>query len=203
MAQLIADRRDVDFVLHEQLDVGSLSENERYAEFNKKTVDLIISEARNLAVKEILPTQKEGDAEGCTFDGGAVSVPECFHRPWNLFKEGEWLAMNEDPEWGGQGMPKTVGMAAAEFLNGANYAFMMYPGLTHGAGKLVEAFGTEKLKKLFLRKCSPGSGPAPCCLPSRKPDRTSGPWRPRPSRTMTARIPLRATKFSSLPANTT
>ena len=156
MAQLIADRRDVDFVLHEQLSVDELSRHESFAEFNKKTVDLIISEARKLAVKEILPTQKEGDAEGCTFDGGTVTVPECFRRPWELFKEGEWLAMNEDPEWGGQGMPKSVGLAASEFLTGANYAFMMYPGLTHGAGKLVEAFGTDKLKQLFLKKMFTG-----------------------------------------------
>jgi len=156
MAQVIADRRDVDFVLHEQLEVAGLSEHEDFAEFNKKTVDMIISEVRKLAVKEILPTQKEGDAEGCTFDNGRVTVPECFHRPWEQFKEGEWLAMNEDPKWGGQGMPKTVGLAAAEYLNGANYAFMMYPGLTHGAGKLVEAFGTEKLKELFLKKMFTG-----------------------------------------------
>jgi len=156
MAQVIADRRDVDFVLHEQLEVSNLSEHDKFAEFNKKTVDLIISEVRKLAVKEILPTQKEADAEGCTFDNGTVTVPECFHRPWEKFKEGEWLAMNEDPEWGGQGMPKTVGLAAAEYLNGANYAFMMYPGLTHGAGKLVEAFGTEKIKKLFLKKMFTG-----------------------------------------------
>lgn len=58
MAQLIADRRDVDFVLHEQMQAGELSKHEKYAEFNKKTIDLIVSEARNLAIKEILPTQK-------------------------------------------------------------------------------------------------------------------------------------------------
>ena len=54
MAQQIADRRDVDFVLHEQLHVAELSKHDLYAEFNKKTIDLIVSEARNLAVKELL-----------------------------------------------------------------------------------------------------------------------------------------------------
>ena len=49
MAQQIADRRDIDFVLHEQFDAGALSEHEKFAEFNRKTIDLIISEARNLA----------------------------------------------------------------------------------------------------------------------------------------------------------
>ena len=152
MAQQIADRRDVDFVLHEQLHVAELSKHDLYAEFNKKTIDLIVSEARNLAVKELLPTQTEGDRLGARFENGAVIVPDTFHKAWKLFKEGEWLAMSEDPEWGGQGMPRTVALAAGDFFNGANFAFMMYPGLTHGAGKLVETFGNQEQKKLYLNK---------------------------------------------------
>ena len=156
MAQVIADRRDVDFVLHEQLNVGALSEHEKYAEFNKKTVDLIISEARNLAIKEILPTFKEGDEQGCRLENGQVYVPESFKRAYDLFVEGEWVAMPEDPEYGGQGMPRTVALAAGDYFNGANYAFMMYPGLTHGAALLVEAFGTERQKKRFLKNMFTG-----------------------------------------------
>jgi alkylation response protein AidB-like acyl-CoA dehydrogenase len=156
MAQQIADRRDVDFVLHEQLQVEELSKHEIFAEFNKKTVDLIISEARNLAIKEILPTQEEGDREGANFENGQVTVPESFHKAWELFKEGEWLAMIEDPKWGGQGMPRAVALAASDYMNGANFAFMMYPGLTHGAGKLVETFGTDRQKELFLKKMYTG-----------------------------------------------
>ncbi len=156
MAQPIADRRDVDFVLHEQLDVETLSQHEKFAEFSKKTIDLIVSEARNLAIKEILPTQKIADEEGCTLENGKVTVPEAFYRLYDLFCEGEWLAMSEDPQWGGQGMPRTVAMACADYFNGANYAFMMYPGLTHGAGKLVEAFGTDEQKQLFLKNMFTG-----------------------------------------------
>jgi alkylation response protein AidB-like acyl-CoA dehydrogenase len=156
MAQQIADRRDVDFVLHEQLEVAQFSENEKYAEFNKKVIDMIIKEARNLAIKEILPTAKEGDEQGCRLENGVVTTPESFKRVFDLFVEGEWLAMSEDPEWGGQGMPKSVAMAASDYFVGANFAFMMYPGLTHGAGKLVEAFGTDKQKELFLKKMFSG-----------------------------------------------
>ncbi len=156
MAQQISDRRDIDFVLHEQLKAGDFAEHEKYAEFNKKTIDLIVNEARNLAVKEILPTRKEGDEIGCIFENGKVITPECFKRPYELIKEGEWVATTEDPEWGGQGMLRTAAMAAAEYFNGANYAFMMYPGLTHGAGKLVESFGTDRQKKLFLKKMYTG-----------------------------------------------
>jgi len=156
MAQYIADRRDVDFVLHEQMQVENLSQHEMFAEFNKKTVDMIVSEARNLAVKEILPTQALGDREGCKFDNGKVTVPESFHRAYELLKEGEWVAMTEDPEWGGQGMPTTVALAVSDYLVGANYGFMIYSGLTHGAGKLIESFGTDQQKQLFLEKMYTG-----------------------------------------------
>ena len=156
MAQYIADRRDVDFVLHEQMQVGELGETELFADFNKKTADMIVSEARNLAIKEILPTRELGDQEGCQFDNGKVTVPESFHRAYELLKEGEWVSMTEDPEWGGQGMPTTISLAASDYLMGANGAFMMYAGLTRGAGKLIESFGSEKQKQLFLSKMYSG-----------------------------------------------
>ncbi len=156
MAQVIADKRDVEFVLHEQLEVAEFSKIEKFADFNKKTVDMVVSEARNLAVKEMLPTWKEGDESGCTFENGKVIVPESFARLYEIFNEGEWLATTEDPEWGGQGMPKSVASAAAEYFNGANYPFMMYPGLTHGAGKLVEEFGTDEQKQKHLKNLYTG-----------------------------------------------
>jgi len=155
MAQLIADRRDVDFVLHEQMEAGELSRHEKFAEFDKKTVDLIVTEARNLAIKEFLPTQKLGD-EGCRLENGKVMVPESFHRINKLYKEGEWLAMTDDPEWGGQGMPKLVSLAANEYFHGANASYMLYNSLSHGAARLVEEFGTAEQKKLCLKKMYSG-----------------------------------------------
>ncbi|MHB8999638.1 MAG: acyl-CoA dehydrogenase family protein, partial [Thermoanaerobaculia bacterium] len=156
MAQILADRRDVDFVLHEQLNVEQFAKHELFSEFNRKAIDLIVNEARSLAMKEILPTQTDGDRMGVKFDGGKVTVPESFHKAWKALRDGEWLATTEDPEFGGQGMPRTVATAAHDFLLAANFAFMMYGSLSHGAGKLIETFGTDKLKKLFLKKLFSG-----------------------------------------------
>ncbi|MFY9707865.1 MAG: acyl-CoA dehydrogenase [Desulfobacterales bacterium] len=156
MAQQIADRRDVDFLLHEVLRVEELSAHEKFGEFNRKTIDLIISEARNLALKEVLPTQVIGDRQGVHFENGVVTVPEEFKKVYETYREGEWVAMTESIDWGGQGMPRTVALAAGEYFIGANLAFMMYPGLTHGAGRLVETFGTAKQKELFVKKLYTG-----------------------------------------------
>jgi hypothetical protein len=156
MAQQIADRRDVDFLLHEVLRVEKMSEHEKFEEFNRKTIDLIISEARNLALKEVLPTQVIGDRQGVHFENGAVTVPEEFKKVYETYREGEWVAMTESIDWGGQGMPRTVALAASEYFIGANLAFMMYPGLTHGAGRLIETFGTPEQKELFVKKLYTG-----------------------------------------------
>jgi hypothetical protein len=156
MAQHVADRRDIDFVLHEQLGVETLSQHEAFAEFNRKTVDMIVSEARQLALKELLPLYKVGDDEGCRLEDGRVTVPAAFHRAYRLLCEGEWVAMSDDARWGGQEMPHVVAQAANNYFYGANYPFMTYATLTHGAGKLVEIFGTEKQKRLFLKRMYAG-----------------------------------------------
>ena len=116
MAQVLTDRRDIDFVLYEQFDVEEFTRHEKFQDYNKKTFDLIIKEARNLAVKEILPTFAEGDREGVIFEKGRVSVPACYHRPYKLLREGEWTAMIADPDLGGQGLPRCIAQAASEYM---------------------------------------------------------------------------------------
>ncbi|MBF0199979.1 MAG: acyl-CoA dehydrogenase [Desulfamplus sp.] len=164
MAQSIADRRDQDFLLHEVFNVAELSKHEIFQDFNKKTIDMVVTEARNLAIKEILPTQQDGDQNGCVLKDGQVSTPESYHRAYKLFCEGEWVALCDAPEYGGQGMPKVLSMAAAELFSGANCSFLMYPGLTHGAGKLVEEFGTEEQKKKYLKNLYTGKWAGTMCL---------------------------------------
>jgi alkylation response protein AidB-like acyl-CoA dehydrogenase len=156
MAQIIADRGEIDFVLYEQFCVEELTGHPKYKGFNKKTFDLIINEARNLAIQEILPTFAEGDREGARYENGQVKVPACYHRPYQLMREGEWTAMTADPEFGGQGLPQCVTQAASEYLVGANYAFALYAFIGHAAGELIEFYGTEKQKKLFLKKMYTG-----------------------------------------------
>ena len=164
MAQQIADRRDQDFFLHEVLNVAQFAETEKYADFNKKTIDMVLSEARKFAVNEILPTQKTGDEEGVKLENGSVKAPPSFHKPYKLFCEAEWVAMADDPEVGGQGLPHTVAMACGELFTGANCAFLMYPGLTHGCGNIIASLGSDKQKELFLKKLYTGEWGGTMCL---------------------------------------
>jgi alkylation response protein AidB-like acyl-CoA dehydrogenase len=156
MAQVIADRRDIDFVLYEQLKIDELTKLDKYKDFNKKTFDMIITEARNFSVKELLPTAAEGDSDGLRFENGQVKVPECFHRAFELLLEGEWTSLMEDPAWGGQGLPVNISQAVGEYLFGGNWAVTNYAGMGHGTGKMIEIFGTALQKDLFLEKLYTG-----------------------------------------------
>ena len=156
MTQVLADRKDVDFILHDQLKVETLSEHDAFAEFNKKTIDLIVGEARTLAIKELLPYHAEGDKQGCRFENGKVFVPENFPGIYKHFCEGEWIAPSDDAQWGGQELPHVVTQAVKNYFFAANYPAMTYITLTHGAGKLVEVFGTEDQKQIFLKNIYTG-----------------------------------------------
>ena len=155
MTQQVSDRRDVDFVLHEQIKAADLSQYPAFNEFNKKTIDMIITEARNLALKAILPLQKISD-KGCVFNNGTVTVPEEFHPVYKALCEGEWTAMSDSPEWGGQGMPHVVAAAANEYFYGACNSFMLYTLLTHGAARMIEAVGTDIQKEQCLKNLYSG-----------------------------------------------
>jgi alkylation response protein AidB-like acyl-CoA dehydrogenase len=156
MTQILADRRDISFVLHELYEIGNLSQHEQYADFGPKVMDMVVNEARNLAIKEIHPTWKPGDKMGCTYANGKVTTPEGFKAAWDQLVEGEWLAMDRGIEWGGQGMPETLAMAAREYLTAANMSLLMLAAMNHGSGKIIEIFGNDKQKELYLKKVYSG-----------------------------------------------
>jgi hypothetical protein len=84
MTQQIADRRDIDFVLYEQLEVQQLFKTEKHRDLNKKMVDMVVTEARSFGIKEVLPTHAEGDKAGVTFENGKVIVPRMLPPPLSV-----------------------------------------------------------------------------------------------------------------------
>jgi alkylation response protein AidB-like acyl-CoA dehydrogenase len=157
MPQLIADRRDIDFVLHELLKVEKLTQTQKFREFNRKTFDLIINEARHFALKEMLPTYTDGDRIGVRYaSDGTVQVPESFHRAHKLYLESEWTAPAAAPEHGGQGLPHTIRAALDEYLMGANWALSAYGSMGAGTAHMIELYGTEEQKQTYLQKLNTG-----------------------------------------------
>ncbi|MCK5096813.1 MAG: acyl-CoA dehydrogenase [Desulfobacteraceae bacterium] len=150
MTQVIADQKEIEFILYEQFNAEKLLRYEKYKGFSKKIFDMILSEARKIAVKEILPTLVDGDKQGVQFENGKITVPDSFHRARKVLREADLTSTMEDPDWGGQGLPFLISRAIMEYTAGANYALCGYIHLSHGTGKMIELFGTEQLKNMFL-----------------------------------------------------
>jgi alkylation response protein AidB-like acyl-CoA dehydrogenase len=150
MAQFIADQKEIDFILYDLLSAGQLPNHEKFKDFSKKMFDMVISEARKLSIKEILPTLAESDKNGVRFENGKVLAPECFKRAIKMVRDAELVSTMEDPNWGGQGLPYLITIAVMEYVVGANYSLSGYMHLGHGTGKMIELYGTQQLKDIFL-----------------------------------------------------
>ena len=150
MAQQLVDRRDLDFVIWEQMQAESLLKNDLYKEFNKKTCDMIITEARTLAIKEMLPTLAEGDKQGVRYDNGMVKVPDCFHDVFKLILEGEWQTLSMPPEMGGQGAPGFVSAACSQYFLAANWSLYSYASMGNGTALLIQLYGTPEQKEKYI-----------------------------------------------------
>lgn len=156
MAQTIIDTEDLNFVLFDQFKIDRLKQYAPFTDYNRKVIEMIVKEARHLAIEEILPTAKIGDIKGCRYENGMVLLPKEFKKAWKLMAKGEWLVPSADTDLGGQNMPKSVALAAKDFFNGANMALTMIGGLSQGAAQVIESFGTTKQKKRYLKKIISG-----------------------------------------------
>lgn len=164
MGNLLVNKRDQHFVLFEQLGIEKLFQAEKYKDFSKDDVLMMMNEAEKLAVNVILPTYELGDKQGCSFKDGKVSVPECYRDAYKKYCEGGWVAQTQPVDVGGQGMPIVMATANLEPMYAANFAFLMYPGLTHGAAGLILHHGTEELKQKYMYKMFAGEWGGTMCL---------------------------------------
>lgn len=152
MTQILADRRDQDFVLWEQLDCSQLVQLPMYKAFDRKSCEMIMTEARTLAIKELLPTMKDGDETGVHFESGEVKVPQSFRRPFELLREGEWTCLKVDPAMGGQGAPPFLGAAVEEYFMAANWSLNCYATEGSMTALLIEKYGSPTDKRKYIEK---------------------------------------------------
>ena len=150
MAQYKPPIRDMQFVLHELLDVESrLAELPSHADTGRELIDQVLEEGGRFCAEVLFPLNRTGDEEGCSYAGdGVVTTPAGFRHAWQEFTKAGWPTLTCEPAYGGQGLPLSAGMAFQEMLNSANQAWAMYPGLTHGAYECLRAHGTPGLARI-------------------------------------------------------
>jgi alkylation response protein AidB-like acyl-CoA dehydrogenase len=145
--------RDTRFVLVELL---GLADDPRLG-LDGELIDTILGEAGRFAAEVVAPLNRVADAEGCTRHGdGSVSTPTGFPEAYRAYVDSGWGTLALPEEHGGQGLPHVLATAVEEYLNSACHAFIMYPGLTHGAVAALAATGSDELKARYLRKLVSG-----------------------------------------------
>ena len=149
MPSYTAPTKDMQFVLHELLDVSG-QDIPGYADLDRDFTGAVLQEAGRVAQEVLFPINATGDRQGCTLENGVVRTPDGFGEAFEVMKEGGWTALDCDEAYGGQGLPYIANTAVMEILSSANMAFSMYQGLTHGAYSAIHAHGTEQQKQTYL-----------------------------------------------------
>ena len=156
---------DIKFLIEDVFDY--YEHYKKYPEFEEATPDLtdaILQECAKFCENELLPLYQSGDKEGCTFDKGTVKTPAGFKEAYQQYVEGGWQSLSHPLEHGGQGLPPSLGMAKSEMMGTANWAWAMYPGLSHGAMNTVQTHGSEAQKALYLTRLTEGTWTGTMCL---------------------------------------
>ena len=164
MPHFKVNHKDIFFILKEQLKYGSLCSLARYKDLNEKTFDLLVTEAISFARGVVDPLQEIGEEHGVKFDNGKVACPPEFRDAFKQYGQDGWTAAARDPEYGGQGFPHMMRIVVNDLMYGACQAFNMAPSLTHGAAHLIESFGTEAQKQLFIPNMFNGTWAGTMCL---------------------------------------
>jgi alkylation response protein AidB-like acyl-CoA dehydrogenase len=164
MPEYQAPLRDIRFAMNELLDFET-----HYAgltgceEATPDLVDAILEEGAKFASLVLSPLNQVGD-QGCTLQNGTVTTPAGFKEAYQQYVEGGWPSLAQNPEFGGQGLPESLASVISELNGTANWAWGMYPGLSHGAMATVQAHGTPEQQAMFLAKLIDGQWTGTMCL---------------------------------------
>ncbi len=156
MSAYFAPLREMQFVLHELIDLEEIARLPGCEEVTGDLVDAILDEAGKLARDVLAPLNKQGDVQGCTLKNHVVTTPDGFKRAYGQFIEGGWNMLPCDPDYGGQGLPAVMSTPVQEMWHAANMSFALCPMLTLGAIESIHLCGADELKERYLPKMVAG-----------------------------------------------
>ena len=155
---------DMMFLFEKLRDNKHYNELEKYKEVNSDLAKDILGQAAKITENLILPLAKVGDDMPCVFENGVVITPPGYKGAYKKFIQDGWTSLSCDPEYGGQGMPKTISGFFDEMLSSASLSFKLYSELSIGAYNCILYHGANTIKKKFLPKIVEGKWSGTMCL---------------------------------------
>jgi len=137
---------------------------EKYKEVNSDLAKDILEQAAKLTENLILPLAKAGDETPAKLENGVVRTPPGYKEAYKKFIDDGWVSLSCDPEYGGQGMPKTISSFFDEMLSAASLSFKLYSELSIGAYNCIFHHGSDSIKKKFLPNMVKGIWSGTMCL---------------------------------------
>ncbi|WP_435419344.1 acyl-CoA dehydrogenase [Parerythrobacter aurantius] len=136
--------------------IAELAQSERFAAAEPDMVEAIVEGVGAFAAGEWAPLNRIGDLEGARLENGVVRLPDGFAEAYRAYVEQGWNSIASSTEFGGQGLPFTLGCNVLENLGTANMAFNLLPMLSVGAIEALEHHGSGDLQQKYLPRLVSG-----------------------------------------------
>ena len=152
----IAPVKDMLFNIEHLARIDQVAQIPGFEDAGLETAQAVLEECAKFNEGVIAPLNWEGDKNPSSWHDGVVTATPGFKEAFKQFTEGGWQGLQHPVDFGGQGLPKTIGAACGEIQNSANMSFALCPLLTDGAIEALLTAGSDELKATYLEKLVSG-----------------------------------------------
>ncbi|MBC7598715.1 MAG: acyl-CoA dehydrogenase [Polaromonas sp.] len=151
-----APLKDMLFDIRHIANIDAVAQMPGFEEAGFETAQAVLEECAKFNEEVLSPLNWEGDKNPSSLKDGAVTTTPGFKEAYKQYAEGGWQGLQHPLDFGGQGLPKTIGAACGEMLNSANMSFALCPLLSDGAIEALLTAGSDELKATYLEKLVSG-----------------------------------------------
>jgi 3-(methylthio)propanoyl-CoA dehydrogenase len=151
-----APLKDMLFDIQHLANIEQIAQIPGFEEAGLDTAQAVLEECAKFNEGVLAPLNREGDINPSSWKNGEVTTTPGFKEAFKQYVEGGWQGLQHPADFGGQGLPKTIGAACGEMLNSANMSFALCPLLSDGAIEALLTAGSDELKAVYLEKLVSG-----------------------------------------------
>ncbi len=148
--------KDMLFAIEHLARIDQVAQIPGFEDAGLETAAAVLEECAKFNEGVVAPLNVEGDRNPSAWKDGQVTTTPGFKEAYRQFAEGGWQGLQHPADFGGQGLPKTIGAACGEMINSANLSFALCPLLTDGAIEALLTAGSDALKATYLEKLISG-----------------------------------------------